>query len=177
MYSAVLARQFDAALSVQAISGIGLTQNANAAEQWQMGALAMPPYFQRTLQQRSEPLWDFDKRFDLVLVSLGGNDYNHQNGHVPTNASFSKAFEHFADFVLTHTGNTSKLVAVCGMGSPLDVQRDPDNNRCRPCPHVQEAVETMAWHRPEVAHRLSYIFIPCNGTVVTGEGDIGRFCV
>ena len=30
---------------------------------------------------------------DLVVISLGGNDYNHQGGNVPSDAEFSAGYE------------------------------------------------------------------------------------
>lgn len=70
-------------------------------------------------------------------------------------------------------GTQVKVLAVCGFGDPTEAIRDPDNNRCKPCPHVESAVSDFntKWqgYYPEVA----YIFVPCDGSVVTGEGDIG----
>ena len=46
---------------------------------------------------------------------------------------------------------------------PLDLTRTCTCPRC--CRHQAS--------RPDLAPRLHYIFIPCNGSVVTGQGDIG----
>ena len=83
MYSLSLNRHlFQADISVPSISGIGLTQNANAKYSWIMGRETAKDYWNFTLQKSSYP-WSFSTwRPDLVYISLGGNDYNHQNGDV-----------------------------------------------------------------------------------------------
>ena len=172
-----LARRFGAGVSVQAISGIGLTQNAAAKEQWQMGALAMPDYWNRTLQSRASPVWGFARGIpDLLLISLGGNDYNHQNGNVPTNATFTKAYAAFLSRVFRTYAETNPwlvVASVCGQGSPVEAKQDPDNNRCKPCPHVEAATNAFRVANPTLSNRTAYFFVPCDGSVVTGDGDIG----
>ena len=91
-----LGQMFQADISIPSISGIGLTQNANAKHSWIMGKETARDYWNFTLQSSSKHLWDFSTwRPDLVYVSLGGNDYNHQNGHVPSNETFTEAYERF----------------------------------------------------------------------------------
>lgn len=63
------------------------------------------------------------------------------------------------------------IISVCGQGSPVEETFDPDNNRCRPCVHVERATHAFARASPQ--RRLQYIFVPCDGSVVQGEGDIG----
>jgi len=58
------------------------------------------------------------------------------------------------------------------MGDPTEAIRSPDNNRCKPCPHVETAVKAFNEKYMGV-HRVEYVFIPCDGSVVTGSGDIG----
>jgi len=48
-YVSDLAKAFQADLEVIAIAGIGLTQNANSAQTWQMGKLTLPDFYNRTL--------------------------------------------------------------------------------------------------------------------------------
>ena len=55
---AELARRLDAELSVQALAGAGLTQNANAQQRWQMGKLTMADYYTRTLQSDAKSPWN-----------------------------------------------------------------------------------------------------------------------
>jgi hypothetical protein len=71
--------------------------------------------------------------------------------------------------------NATTVVSVCGQGSPDEAASDPDNNRCKPCPHVQSAVAAFGRARPELAERARYLFVPCDGSVVRGaaSGDIG----
>ena len=187
-YPGLLGRWFDADVAVEAISGIGVTQNAAAKDKWQLGPMTMPGYFERTMQTRPTPPWDF-ARFtpEAVLVSLGGNDFNHQGGKVPSNSTFSAAYATFLSRIFAvydgrressgdgSVDNTTatKVVAVCGQGSPVEAKQDPDNNRCRPCPHVEAAIADFRAARPDLAPRLHYVFVPCDGTVATGNGDIG----
>eukprot|EP01046_Picozoa_sp_COSAG06_P011981 COSAG06_NODE_690_length_13054_cov_5.226476_17_plen_109_part_00 len=54
---------------------------------------------------------------DLIVVSLGGNDFNHQNGNVPTNSSFSSAYARLLDQLFLQYERSEGLVvaSVCGM--------------------------------------------------------------
>eukprot|EP00938_MAST-03A_sp_MAST-3A-sp1_P005653 g5653.t1 len=170
-----LGQMFQADISIPSISGIGLTQNANAAKQWIMGKKTARDYWNFTLQSSSKHFWDFSTwRPDLVYISLGGNDYNHQNGHVPSNETFTEAYEHFMLRVLNTYGNTTtKVLSVCGQGSPIEATQDPDNNRCRPCPHVESAVNSFQEKYIDLKTQVGYVFVPCDGTVVNGKNDIG----
>ena len=158
----------------------------------------MPDLWNRTLQTRAPGdkkgggvAWNFSAHPapDAVVVSLGGNDFNHQGGHVPSNTSFDQHYEHFIGRIFgaydhdhaehASSGGSSAaaggthVVALCGMGDPEEAKTDPDNNRCRPCPHVEAAVAAFAAANPTLKQRLHYIFVPCDGSVVTGDGDIG----
>ena len=66
----------------------------------------------------------------------------------------------------------NKIAAVCGMGDPTEHTRDPDNDRCSPCPHVEDAVTAFKQKYGD-QYAVEYISIPCDGTVVTGVDDIG----
>ena len=182
-YEAQLATKFQASLSVQAISGIGLTQNAQAKTPWILGSRTMPQYFNLTLQEENKNLWNFTKDgiVDLVIVSLGGNDYNHQKGDRPANDVFSNAYISFLQFLFhiyddnVMTNNkTTKILSICGMGDPYEKKRNPDNDRCSPCPHVEAAVKQFQCTVPDqISNHLFYKFIPCDGSVVHGTNDIG----
>ena len=135
----------------------------------------MAQLYLRTLQTRPT-LWNTSAAFntsapDLVVISLGGNDFNHQGGHVPTNASFTAAYARLLDQLFSQRGGALVVAAVCGMGSPNEARFDPDNNRCRPCPHVQAAAAAYSAARP--ARRVAYFFVPCDGSVVRDDRDIG----
>jgi len=58
------------------------------------------------------------------------------------------------------------------MGDPTEASRDPDNNRCKPCDHV-EAASSAFNERYAGQYHVDYIYIPCDGSVVTGTDDIG----
>lgn len=173
-YVSQVSQALDADFEVHAIAGIGLTQNASANQQWQLGPLTLPDYYPRTMESDPENPWDPSKFVpDLVIVSLGGNDYNHQNGNVPSDEEFSAAYENFLQTIFDQYDSQNKIVAICGMGDPTEAARDPDNNRCKPCPHVEEAVTAFNELYTGVYPLVDYIFIPCDGTVVTGVDDIG----
>ena len=182
-YEAQLATKFQASLSVQAISGIGLTQNAQAKTPWILGSRTMPQYFNLTLQEENKNLWNFTKDgiVDLVIVSLGGNDYNHKKGDRLANDVFSNVYISFLQFlfhiyddnVMTNK-KTTKILSICGMGDPYEKKRNPDNDRCSPCPHVEAAVKQFQCTVPDqISNHLFYKFIPCDGSVVHGTNDIG----
>ena len=122
---------------------------------------------------KSQHAWN-PKNFvpDLVVISLGGNDYNHQKGHIPSNETFSSHYEEFLLRIFQQYENKNKIAAICGMGDPTEHARDPDNDRCSPCPHVQDAVKNFKQKYGD-QYALEYINIPCDGSVVTGNGDIG----
>lgn len=173
-YHAVLGQRLDADVSVQAIAGVGLTQNAFANIPFLLGKDTMPDFYKRSLQTEPKGMWNFTKwRPDLVVVSLGGNDFNHQK-NVPSNATFAAAYEDFLQQIVNpYLDDTPPtIVSVCGQGDPTEVERDPNNDRCRPCPHVEDATRSFR-EEHGAAVRVEYIFIPCDGTVVTGEDDIG----
>ena len=165
----VLGRDLKAEISVQAIAGIGLLQNSFAAHKIVMGDLTMAQFYKRTLLS-NPALYDFSWAPDLVLISLGGNDFNHQNGHIPTNSTFDQAYETFLLEIFDHHGSTT-IVSVCGQGDPNEAKLDPDNNRCRPCPNVEAA--NIAFKSKYPLLKMDYIYIPCDGSVVTGKDDIG----
>jgi len=166
-YPGRLASAFGAELAIEAMAGVGLTQNAPG-----VGPLTMPSLWPRTLQSSPAPRWPFGWAPQLVFISLGGNDYNHQGGDVPSNASFTAAYGDFLRQVLEVYPDATVL-AVCGMGDPTEAEYDPDNNRCAPCPHVQAAVEAFVAASSAYAARVRYVLIPCDGSVVSGEGEMG----
>ena len=76
----LVGKTFEADIEVLAISGIGLTQNANAKHKWMLGPLTLPDFYNRTMEHDSDPAKEWDPANfvpDLVVISLGGNDYNH----------------------------------------------------------------------------------------------------
>lgn len=65
------------------------------------------------------------------------------------------------------------IISICGMGDPMEASYDPDNNRCRPCPHVHDGVTHFKEAYPMYASQVHYLYVPCDGSVVKGEEDIG----
>ena len=78
--------------SVIAIAGIGLIQNANHDFEWVMGSETMMDYYPRILLSQNEVTTDTNQEIlpTLTIISLGGNDYNHQNGDVPSQEEFTQ---------------------------------------------------------------------------------------
>ena len=78
--------------SVIAIAGIGLIQNANHDFEWVMGSETMMNYYPRILLSQNEVTMDTNQEIlpTLTIISLGGNDYNHQNGNVPSQEEFTR---------------------------------------------------------------------------------------
>ena len=141
---AVLGRRLEAqVVGVQAIAGIGLTQNAFANMPFLLGKDTMPDYYNRRLQTEKEPLWDFaseEHRPDLVVVSLGGNDFNHQSV-VPSNATFQAAYVDFLEQVAAPYA--SRRAATNHSGERLRPGR-PDRTRPRPAQRPVPAVSARA---------------------------------
>ena len=165
---ALLGYHFDTNVHVVAEGGLGLIQNAPGE-----GKETLRDFWNNhTLLTEKNPKWVGPGEIhpDLVIVSVGGNDYNHHKGKVPTDEEFGSAYEQFLMEIFgTYAG--VKVLSVCGQGSPVESEYDPDNNRCSPCPHVESAVSTFKEkHNDMVAE---YMFVPCDGSVVTGKGDIG----
>ena len=174
--SGLLGRRLDASVSVQAQPSMGLVQNAMAKTPYVVGNTPMPVLFNRTLMSDKSTAWPIGRWVpDAVLISLGGNDYNHQKGYAPSNATFTAAYGKFLDHLFEGYAANPNLVVVsfCGQGSPVEHAQDPDNDRCRPCPHVSDASDAYAKANPTRAQRVHYVFVPCDGSVVTGDGDIG----
>ncbi|GMI11106.1 hypothetical protein TrVE_jg9602 [Triparma verrucosa] len=177
----LLANYFDADLWVEAEGGMGLTQNANARIPAFEGKYPLPYFWEnQALLTDSSSSWDpTDSNNqlspDLVVVSLGGNDYNHQHGNVPSNETFSAAYEEFLlkIFSAYESNEDAKILSVCGQGSPAESAFDPDNNRCSPCPHVEDALNDFKINHPELGERAYLGFVPCDGSVVVGDDDIG----
>lgn len=175
-YPAELGRRLGASVSVQGQASIGLTQNAMASQPYLVGSAAMPALFARTMLSDPRHPWPVGGEIEisphLVVTSLGGNDYNHQGGATPTNASFSAASAAFTDGLYERYASPELVVIhICGMGSPAEAAFDPDNNRCRPCPHVRDATASYVAAHP--TRRVHYILVPCDGSVVNDVGDMG----
>ena len=60
----------------------------------------------------------------LSIISLGGNDYNHQNNDVPSQEEFSRGMEKFLDEKIGlngHNVTNKRVLLICGMGWPQEV--------------------------------------------------------
>ena len=175
-FSYLLARRFDAEVAIEALAGSGLLQPAKMAQtpHFEFGKVPMPSFYERALLTHPGSAWNFSSWVpELVVISLGGNDYNHQHGHVPSNASFSEGYAKLVSRIsrVYRANPALTILAICGMGSPVEVDFDADNNRCRPCPYVEMAVE--AYRAAHAKPALHYLLVPCDGSVVTGHGDLG----
>ncbi len=94
-FAPLIARHFNAQYHTTCRSGIGIVCD------WQgKFDISMPNYFDRTLMEREEPKWDFNKWIpNLVVICLGLNDFSglKVNGEVPANNSviFRKGYHNF----------------------------------------------------------------------------------
>mmetsp|Transcript_4169 Transcript_4169/g.5660 ORF Transcript_4169/g.5660 Transcript_4169/m.5660 type:complete len:415 (-) Transcript_4169:226-1470(-) len=168
----LISEEFNAETSVQAESGIGVFQNAlGSVNASLLGPFQMPELFPRTISVQEEPVYDsslFEP--DLVVISLGGNDFNN-NPFPPEVSTFIDAYENFLLQVLdSFPENPPTIVSICGQGSPEDLL-NPFNNRCGPCPFVEEAALAFQTKYPDT--NTHYIFVTCDGSIVTGVDDIG----
>jgi len=194
-YPAVLAQRLNAEFAVEALAGLGVYQNAAASRPWEMGTLTMVDFWPHTLQTSAGTFWSrasepiqsaapSDASLNgsapprgswtpnLVLISLGGNDFNHQASLMPSDEDFAVAYRRFLTRIFQEYRNAPPaIVNICGQGSPLEANFDADNNRCRPCEHVRMAIE--GFRRQHPSRQVFYIFVPCDGSVVTGLDDIG----
>ncbi len=180
-----LGRALGADITLQGYAGVGLTQNANSKTTWMLGKKTMTTLYNYTLQtddSKTPEIFDLKAAHQkagaerALIISLGGNDYNHQKGHVPSNESFVAAYVAFLDQLLSSYGYAPQaelgsekaddsglpaptLISVCGQGSPIEAKEDPDNNRCRPCPHVEDATKVrrffLALGMIGIAHPVS----------------------
>ncbi|GMI43007.1 hypothetical protein TrCOL_g6938 [Triparma columacea] len=174
-YPGILGYELDSDVGVAAEGGLGITRNAPGE-----GRTTMRGYWNnQTLLTDPIPAWggpeEGSRTPDVVVVSLGGNDYNHHRGHVPDDGDFVAAYGEFMmEIFKSYAGSPVQILSVCGQGSPAEAAYDPDNNRCSPCPHVEEAVSAFKDSvGGDYGDRVSYLFVPCDGSVVTGDGDIG----
>ncbi|GMI21610.1 hypothetical protein TrRE_jg6527, partial [Triparma retinervis] len=77
-----------------------------------------------TLLTEKEPKWggpeEGSRTPDVVVVSLGGNDYNHHRGHVPDDGDFVAAY---GDFMMEiFKSYVERSLAFAGRAAP---QRQP----------------------------------------------------
>ena len=81
---------------------------------------------------------------------------------MPSNETFTDAMETFLLrlFSLYDAQTQPHVVNICGQGSPDEAVFDPDNNRCRPCPHVEDATIAFQQRHADLNSRVHYIFIP-----------------
>ena len=77
-------------MQVEALPAVGLSQNAFAKASWINGPHTMSDYYERALlTDGPQSRWNFSTFVpQLVMLSLGGNDYNHQAALAPANATF-----------------------------------------------------------------------------------------
>eukprot|EP00663_Eupelagonemidae_sp_cell21sb_P007763 gene7763-3267_t len=96
-YGAVLAREFGAELANEGWAGKGLIRNA--ASSLPQGP-PLPGLWDRALGTHKEPAWNFSTWTpQLVTISLGGNDINHQKKPAPTYDVFAAAYAAFLSHI------------------------------------------------------------------------------
>lgn len=89
-YAQLLARNFDAAMHMEAWSGIGLVRNYGDTNQ--TSEHPFPSIWNRTIGVMAEPVYDFSLFVpDAVVVHIGGNDYSTGPPN-PTQEQFETAY-------------------------------------------------------------------------------------
>ncbi|CAE7462074.1 unnamed protein product [Symbiodinium sp. KB8] len=171
-----VAEALGAELDVQALSGIGIMQNAQK-EAYFSGSETMLSYWSRRLQSDAsnhQPL----RRPDLLIVNLGSSDFQQRSGKQPHNVTFRTVYNKLLHAVVsTYGGFMSNLTiaAVCGMGAPSDGEHG--TSRCAACPYVQEAVDyfnrSLDLHADAWNVEVHYLEVPCDGTVLRAVEDFG----
>lgn len=73
-----------------ALPATGVTQNAFASTPWINGESTMSGYYGRAvLTDGPHSVWNFSAFVpQVVMISLGGNDFNHQGALMPSNTTF-----------------------------------------------------------------------------------------
>ena len=71
-----------------------------------------------------------------------------------------------------------RVLLICGMGWPQEVDQNPDDNRCHPCPYVEQAAKDWNSNHKQNSSNLEvgYQFIPCDGSVVSNNQDEDLGC-
>jgi len=174
-----VAEALDAELDVQALSGIGIMQNAQKEAYHFSGRETMLSYWSRRLQSddsNHQPL----RRPDLLIVNLGSSDFQQDGGKQPHNVTFRTVYNKLLHAVVsTYGGFLSNLTiaAVCGMGAPSDGEKGHGMSRCTACPYVQEAVDyfkgSLDLHADAWDVEVHYLEVPCDGTVLRAVEDFG----
>merc|ERR1719189_3159042 len=85
----------------------------------------MMEYYQRMLLSENETKKEELDVPVLTIISLGGNDYNHQNGKVPSQEETSQGFARFiSEKIGLNNENPNlgkrKVLLICGMGWPQE---------------------------------------------------------
>jgi len=174
---ALLGRSLDATTSVLAMPSMSLTQNAFSHRlPWPTADLTVPKLYGRTMQTRAER-WNHSAWTpDLVMLALGGDDFNRLAVQVPSNATFTSAFAAFVHAIFEAYRANPKLtmVSVCGQDAPTEAAFDSTDSRCQHCSHVAAATATYAKAHPK--RRVHHIFVPCDGSVVPREPETSADC-
>lgn len=116
-YGAKLCERFEASCQTLAISGKGIYENCCDANE------TMTELYKRVIAGSPTPLFnDADFQPDAVLLNLGTNDQNHNNGSAWVQGFITT----YADFLvnLTVTHNNPKLPIFCGVG-PITHEYNP----------------------------------------------------
>ena len=73
-YPGVVGEALNADIELLASPGLGLVEKKTESNT----PMDLPYYYNRTLMSDEELIWNLDDFVpDLVIISLGGNDYNH----------------------------------------------------------------------------------------------------
>jgi len=153
-FSGQLAEKFNAQIHLQAMAGRGLVRNADEWVPFLSSGPTIPEAANRTICADSDPgkVWNFSSWVpDLVILSLGGNDYN--NIKKPVESIFVQAYIRFLEYIYqSYKPNLPTIINICGGSSPSD------HSRNRACPFVSNASSTYNTKYPSFP--VHYVELP-----------------
>jgi len=153
-FSGQLAEKFNAQMHLQAMAGRGLVHNADEWVPFLSSGPTIPETANRTICADSAPnkAWNFDSWIpDLIILSLGGNDYN--NIRKPVESVFVPDYIRFLEYLYSsYKPNIPTIINICGGSSPSD------HSRNRACPFVSNASSTYKMKYPSLP--VHYIELP-----------------
>eukprot|EP01100_Stratorugosa_tubuloviscum_P012051 TRINITY_DN5543_c0_g3_i2.p1 TRINITY_DN5543_c0_g3~~TRINITY_DN5543_c0_g3_i2.p1 ORF type:complete len:403 (-),score=164.65 TRINITY_DN5543_c0_g3_i2:104-1279(-) len=138
-YGPMLARAFNASYSIEAWSGKGVVRNYGAPTQTSPDP--MPIYFNRTLANDPNSIWNFSSWVpDAVVINLGTNDFTTQPN--PSQQLFQDGYTNMLEQIRGAYGKSILIYAVCGPAI---------NDPC--CMYIQQVVKQQS----SMGYRVVYI--------------------
>ncbi|KAF2077153.1 hypothetical protein CYY_001538 [Polysphondylium violaceum] len=128
-YGALIARELEAELYIEAWSGKGVVRNYQAPNITSNGTF--PTFYPLTIPTESTNYWDFsDFQPDAVVINLGTNDFSSEP--IPPQDIFQNGYISFVNFIKSKYTNNPTFFLACGpmIGNPC-------------CQYVQNVATTV----------------------------------